>query len=229
MEKSRILIVEDEPKVAAFIQRGLEVNEYDTDVAYDGDIALRKFQATPFDAMVLDINIPSLNGFEVCRRVREVNQRMPILILSALGTTADKLHGFDLGADDFLVKPFEFEELLARIRALLKRANNSSAESHTLRVADLELNVHTKRVSRGGKQIILTAKEFALLELLMREKGRVLSRSVIAEKVWDIHFDTGSNIIDLYIFYLRKKIDKDFDVKLIHTLHGMGYVLREEE
>lgn len=228
-EKTKILIIEDEPKVAAFIQRGLEVNSYDTDVAFDGEIGLRKLGAGKYDALILDLNIPVVNGFEVCRRLRETNDQVPIIILSALGTTSDKLQGFELGADDYLVKPFEFEELLARIKALLKRAKHNAAAATLLRIADLELDTSTKRVIRDGKQISLTAKEFALLELLMREHDNVLSRALIAEKVWDIHFDTGSNIIDLYIFYLRKKIDKDHKVKLIHTLHGMGYVLREGE
>jgi DNA-binding response OmpR family regulator len=162
--------------------------------------------------------------------VRTTNQKIPILILSALGTTTDKLHGFNLGADDYLVKPFEFEELLARIKALLKRTDkNFPSESEVLKVEDLEMNIRSKDVKRSGTKISLTAKEFMLLELLMRETGKVLSRSEIAQKIWDINFDTGSNIIDLYIFYLRKKIDKGFDQKLIHTLHGMGYVLRPEE
>ncbi len=228
-EKSRILIIEDELKVASFLQRGLEGNNYEAEVAYDGDIGMRKFESSDFDALIVDINIPALNGYEVCKRVRLKNQKIPILILSALGTTTDKLQGFNLGADDYLVKPFEFEELLARIKALLKRADvNQHAEAEVLRVQDLEMNIRSKEVKRSGNKINLTAKEFMLLELLMREHGKVLSRSEIAQKIWDINFDTGSNIIDLYIFYLRKKIDKGFDQKLIHTLHGMGYVLRPD-
>jgi two-component system, OmpR family, copper resistance phosphate regulon response regulator CusR len=229
LEKSRILIVEDEPKVAAFIQRGLEVDSYQAEIAADGELGLKRLNEGKFDAMILDINIPHINGFDLCKRVREFDQKVPILMLSALGSTNDKLQGFSVGADDYLVKPFEFEELLARLRAILKRANANVQEVHLLKVADLEMDTQSKRVTRGGRQITLTAKEFSLLELLMREHAKVLSRSVIAEKVWDINFDTGSNIIDLYIFYLRKKIDKDFGLKLIHTLHGMGYVLREEE
>jgi DNA-binding response OmpR family regulator len=175
----------------------------------------------------MDLNLPVINGFELCRQIRETDSKTPILMLTALGTTQDKVMGFDVGTDDYLVKPFEFEELLARVKALIKRANAEPLLETVLKVADLELNTKTKSVSRGGKAITLTAKEFLLLEYMMRNKERVLSRADIAEKIWDISFDTGTNIIDLYIFYLRKKIDKDFSNKLIHTHVGMGYVLKE--
>jgi len=223
-----VLIVEDEQKVAAFISKGLEVHGFKTDVAYDGQIGLRKALDLNFDLIIMDVNLPMMNGFEVCKKLRETNIKTPVLMLTALGTTKDKVLGFELGADDYLVKPFEFEELLARVKALIKRAKAAPLLETTLKIADLELDSDSKIVKRGGKDIELTAKEFMLLEYLMRNKGKVLSRSDIAEKIWDISFDTGTNIIDLYIFYLRKKIDKDFNPKLIHTQVGMGYVLKEK-
>lgn len=223
-----ILIVEDEQKVAAFIKKGLEVHGFEVEVAFDGQIGLRKGQSHSYDLIILDVNLPIINGFEVCKQLRESNIKTPILMLTALGTTKDKVMGFDLGADDYLVKPFEFEELLARVKALIKRARAAPLLETTLKVADLELNSESKVVTRNGKTIELTAKEFLLLEYLMRNKGKVLSRADIAEKIWDISFDTGTNVIDLYIFYLRKKIDKDFTSKLIHTQVGMGYVLKEK-
>jgi len=225
----KILIVEDEQKVAAFISKGLEVNGFETAIAYDGQIGLRMAEEGEFDLIILDVNMPVVNGFEVCTRLRKGQIKTPILMLTALGSTKDKVLGFDLGADDYLVKPFEFDELLARIKALIKRSSVTPVMESILKISDLELDTKTKTVKRGGKPISLTVKEFHLLEYLMRNKGIVLSRSDIAEKIWDISFDTGTNIIDLYIFYLRKKIDKDFTPKLIHTYVGMGYVLKEKE
>lgn len=223
----KILIIEDEPKVASFIKKGLEVNEFHAETAYDGEIGLRRALSKKYDAIILDINLPKVNGFDVCKQIREHNARVPILMLTALGTTSDKVTGFNLGADDYLVKPFEFDELLVRIRALLKRSQSEVLSDSLLKVTDLEMDLKSKTVKRAGKKIELTAKEFTLLEYLLRNKGRVLSRADIAEKIWDITFDTGTNIIDLYIFYLRKKIDKNFSPKLIHTQVGMGYVLKE--
>lgn len=224
-----ILIVEDEPKVASFIKKGLELNGFDTDIAYDGSIGLRKACATgsAYDAIIMDVNLPLINGFEVCEQLRAQNIKTPVLMLTALGTTSDKVHGFDIGADDYLVKPFEFEELLARIKSLIKRSKAEPLQEKILRIADLEMDLNSKTVTRNNQIIDLTAKEFFLLEYLLRNKGRVVSRTDIAEKIWDITFDTGTNVIDLYIFYLRKKIDKNFSKKLIHTQVGMGYVLKE--
>lgn len=224
----KVLIVEDEQKVADFIAKGLEVHSFKTTIAFDGQIGLRLGETETFELIILDINLPVINGFEVCKRLREAGVTTPILMLTALGTTKDKVLGFDYGADDYLVKPFEFEELLARAKALIKRNSSGSNQESVLRIADLELDNRTKEVKRNGKIIELTHKEFMLLEYLMRNRGIVLSRSDIAEKIWDISFDTGTNIIDLYIFYLRKKIDKDFEPKLIHTQVGMGYVLKEK-
>ena len=224
-----ILIVEDEPKVASFIKKGLELSGFKTDVAHDGVMALEKGTAhfPEYDAIILDVNLPLVNGFDVCKQLRNRHIKTPILILTALGATSDKVHGFDIGADDYLVKPFEFEELVARIKSIVKRSKADQAEEHLLKIADLEMDVRSKSVTRNGQKIELTAKEFFLLEYMLRNKGTVVSRADIAEKIWDITFDTGTNVIDLYIFYLRKKIDKDFPKKLIHTQVGMGYVLKE--
>ncbi len=224
-----VLIVEDEPKVASFLKKGLELQGFETDVAYDGAIALRKAITSDlkFDAIIMDVNLPEINGFNVCKKIREQNIKTPILLLTALGTTSDKVHGFDIGADDYLVKPFEFEELLARVKSIIKRSKSEPYLDSVLKIADLEMDTNSKIVKRAGKTIELTAKEFFLLEYLLRNKGRVLSRVDIAEKIWDVTFDTGTNVIDLYIFYLRKKIDKDFSKKLIHTQVGMGYILKE--
>lgn len=222
----RILVVEDEPKVASFIKLGLEENGYAVDVAFDGAIGKKMFDAGKFDAAILDINLPYKNGLELCKEIRTSDQKIPILMLTAMGTTEDKLDGFNSGADDYLVKPFEFRELLARIKSLLKRTSNSNTGGNILKFLDLEMNLDTYEVIRGGKRIELTQKEFTLLEYMLRNKSRVLSRTDIAEKVWDITFDTGTNVIDVYVNFLRKKIDKDFPQKIIHTQTGIGYVLK---
>lgn len=224
----KILVVEDEPKVAAFISQGLKENGYTTEIAYDGNSAMRMHESTPFDMYIIDINLPEKNGLQLCREIRKNNQAVPVLMLTALGTTEDKVAGFESGADDYLVKPFEFRELLVRIKALLKRSNNENKVQNILRVADLEVNLDNYKVTRAGKRIELTGREFALLELLMKNKGRVLPRSEIAEKVWSVTFDTGTNVIDVYVTFLRKKVDKDFTPKLIHTQTGIGYILTED-
>jgi two-component system copper resistance phosphate regulon response regulator CusR len=225
----KILIVEDEKKVSAFIKKGLEVNGFETDVAFDGKEALNKIRTMSYDAVIMDINVPEINGFDLTKLIRSENIKVPIVMLTALGTIKDKVKGFELGTDDYLVKPFEFEELLARIKAVVKRATNIPEVNEVLRVADLELDLQSKSVKRSGRSINLTLKEFNLLEYLMRNEGKVLSRADIAEKIWDLSFDTGTNIIDLYIYYLRKKVDKDFTPKLIHTQVGMGYVLKQKQ
>lgn len=228
MEEIKILLVEDEKKIAATLRKGLEEQGYYVQEAYDGTIGEKLFLTSIFDFVILDINIPGINGYTLSRIIRQHNQSIPILMLTALGAVDDKLEGFDAGADDYLVKPFEFKELLARIKTLLKRSGRGFPAGNMLRIADLEMNLDSKEVTRGGRKIILTAKEFQLLEYLIRNKGRVVSRADIAERVWDIGFDTGTNIIDVYINFLRKKIEKDFPVKLIHTHIGMGYILKEE-
>ena len=222
---SKILIVEDEPKVAAFIKRGLEENNFIAEIAKDGQEGLNQSINEFYNVIILDLNLPLINGLDLCKQIRLVNSKVPIIMLTALGTTEDKIIGFNSGADDYLVKPFEFSELLVRIKALIKRSGNDELISNILKVNDLEMNLDTKVVKRANKKIELTAKEFMLLEFFIRNKDRVLSRATIAEKVWDITFDTGTNVIDVYINFLRRKIDKDFSPKLIHTQVGMGYVL----
>ncbi|MBV5348453.1 response regulator transcription factor [bacterium] len=221
-----ILVVEDEPKVASFVKRGLEQNGFSCEIAFDGLMGKRMFDSGNFDLVILDLNLPYKNGVELCKEIRMSDQKIPVLMLTALGTTEDKLTGFDAGADDYLVKPFEFRELLARIRSLLKRISIAETEGNTLTLLDLEVNLNTYEVTRCGRKIDLTQKEFALLVYLLRNKGKVVSRMEIAENVWDINFDTGTNIIDVYVNFLRKKMDKDFSQKLIHTQTGVGYILK---
>ena len=224
----KILVVEDEPKLASFVKKGLEEQSCEVDVAYDGQVGRIMALNNLYDVIVMDINLPKMNGFDVVQSIRQEQNRTPILMLTAMGSVDDKLTGFEAGADDYLVKPFEFRELMARLRALNKRGNEVSLQANVLKLADLELDLNEKIARRGTKRIDLTAKEFGLLEYLMRNRGRVVSRVDIAEKVWDIHFDTGTNVIDVYVNFLRKKIDKDFPKKLIHTVIGMGYMLKED-
>jgi len=223
----KIIIVEDEPKVASFIKKGLEEQAFMVEQAFDGLIGKSMILGNAYDVIILDVNLPGLNGFELSKIIRENNIKTPILMLTALGTTDDKLTGFEAGADDYLVKPFEFRELLARIKALHKRGSDNQTLAKILRVADLELNLDQKIAIREGKKIDLTAKEFALLEYFIRNKGKVVSRVDIAEKVWEINFDTGTNVIDVYVNFLRKKVDRDFEKKLINTVVGMGYILKD--
>ncbi len=227
MKPVTILVIEDEPKVVAFLQMGLEENGYQVDVAYDGFMGEKLASRNGYDLIIMDIIIPQINGIELCKRIRQYNESVPILMLTALGTTDDKIEGFDAGADDYLVKPFEFKELLARIKALTKRSSGMVHSSHTLRIGDLEVDLDRKIATRNGKTIELTAKEFSLLEFFMRNKGKVLSRAEISENVWDISFDTGTNVVDVYVNILRKKIEKGFDTKFIHTRIGMGYIFDE--
>jgi two-component system copper resistance phosphate regulon response regulator CusR len=230
MEERKILIVEDEVKIANSLKKGLEENGYHADAAYDGIIGKKLFMANKYDLLVLDINLPGINGFQLCQEVRAVNAHVPIIMLTALNTTDDKVEGFTAGADDYMVKPFEFKELLLRIRALLKRSMNQQVPTgNLLSVADLTMNLDSKEVIRSGKKINLTAKEFQLLEYFLRNRNRVVSRADIAVQVWDIDFDTQTNVIDVYVNYLRNKIDKDFPSKLIHTHVGMGYMLKEDK
>ncbi len=223
-----ILIVEDEPKVAAFIKNSLEEYQYTAEIAYDGLLAERMVMQYDFDLIILDVIIPHISGIDFCKRIKSIKPNLPVLMLSALGTTEDKIIGFDAGADDYLVKPFEIRELLARIKAINKRSGGSVQSGNKLIVSDLELDLDKKVALRGKQSINLTAKEFMLLEYLMRNKGRVLSRVDIAEKVWEVTFDTGTNVVDVYINILRKKIDRSFSNKLIHTRIGMGYIFGEE-
>ncbi|SFW31720.1 response regulator transcription factor [Chitinophaga sancti] len=226
----RILVVEDEIKVANAVKKGLEENGFEVDVAYDGRMGKSLGASNNYDLVILDLNLPHANGYEVCEVIRRRNNRIPIIMLTALGGMEDKMQAFELGADDYLVKPFDFRELLARIRVFLKRAGSESQQNsqYKIVIADLEIDREKKEVTRSGKKIPLTAKEYQLLEFLALHKGKVISKLVIAEKVWDIDFDTGTNVIEVYMNFLRKKIDKDFDNKLLHTKTGMGYYLAEE-
>ena len=225
-----ILIIEDDQRVAELIQRGLEEHGFNATVAYDGLSGKKLALNNDYDLIITDIILPKIDGLDLSKEIRKTKPDTPIIMLTALGTTDDKVEGFDAGADDYLVKPFEMRELLARIHALLKRNNrNINNTGFILKFADLEMNLHTKIVKRGKTEINLTPKEFKLLEYMMQNPERVLSRVEIAEKVWDTHFDTGTNFIDVYINYLRKKVDRDFDQKLIYTKSGMGFILKIEE
>ncbi|MCE2734770.1 MAG: response regulator transcription factor [Flammeovirgaceae bacterium] len=224
----KILLVEDEPKTAEYIKIGLTENGFDVELAANGQKALQEVISKPYDLLITDIIMPGMDGRELVKEVRKTNQEIPVLMLTALGTTEEIVVGFETGADDYLVKPFEFKELLVRIKSLLKRSSRFQQEDSVLSIADLTLNLDAKTVVRGGKKIDLTAKEFGLLEYLLRNKGKTISRAELAKNVWKIDFDTGTNMVEVYVNYLRKKVDKDFTQKLIHTQFGMGYVLREE-
>ncbi len=226
----KVLIVEDEKRVADLLKYGLEENGFQTMVAYDGAMGLRLFQANDFHMVISDVILPKVDGFELCKEVRKLNKDVPILILTALGSTDDKLDGFDAGADDYMVKPFDFRELIARVKVLLKR-NAQAGESAPGKVvyADLSIDLGLREVTRSGVHIKLSPKEYNLLLYMAENAEKVISRIDIAEKVWNTHFDTGTNFIDVYINYLRKKIDKDFPVKLIHTKPGVGFIFSEKQ
>lgn len=224
-----ILFVEDEPKVAASVKQGLEENGFEVDLAPDGAVGSYLASSKKYDVILLDVNLPHVSGYEVCRSIRAKDPSVPVIMLTAMQAIENKISGFDAGADDYIPKPFDFRELLARVKVFLKRSTtgNEAPEDIVLRIADLELNLSEKSVTRQGMPITLTAKEFALLEFLMRRRGRVASRADISEHVWDVNFDTGTNVVDVYINFLRKKIDKNFEPKLIHTKPGLGYFLKE--
>lgn len=231
MAKKKILIVEDDRRIAQNISRGLLDEGYLTEVVYEGLNGRQAALNSAIDLLILDLNLPGLSGFEVCRSVRMERPHLPIIILSALGEIEDKVEGLALGADDYLVKPFDFRELIARVATCFRRSaltNNTVEAEEIWQVANLTVNATTKEVRRGDTLIDLTAREFALLEFMIRNKGRVLPKADIAETVWSLNFDPGTNVVEVYINYLRRKIDRDFDPKLIHTRPGMGYVLKEE-
>jgi heavy metal response regulator len=217
----RVLLVEDEPSIADFIARGLSENGYGVDTAYDGDEALEWPSVADFDVIILDVMLPGRDGMEVCRILRKQGVRTPILMLTARDTVDDRVQGLDSGADDYLVKPFAFAELLARLRALSRR--EPALLGTALEVGDLRMDTVTRVVTRSGRPIDLTAKEFALLEYLMRHPNQVLSRTMIAEHVWNYDFDNATNVIDVHVKNLRKKVDEDFQPRLIHTVRGAGY------
>jgi two-component system copper resistance phosphate regulon response regulator CusR len=219
----RILLVEDEPRVANFIAKGLREQSYAVDLATDGEEALYQAEVNAYDLIILDVMTPKKNGFEVCRELRKKGERTPVLMLTARDAVDDRVLGLDSGADDYLTKPFEFKELLARMRALLRRP--AEYRPDVLQVADLLLNTADHSATRAGRPIALTAKEYSLLELFLLRSGRILTREEIASRVWDENFDSASNVIDVYVRRLRKKIDEGFDVPLIHTRRGEGYML----
>lgn len=221
----KILLVEDDRKVAAFIRRGLTENNMYVDLATDGVQGEIMASDSSYDLIVLDILIPKMTGLDLCRKIRSLDNKTPILLLTALGTIDDKVTGLNAGADDYLVKPFEFRELLARIHALTRRSFGVISNT-VLELADLSVNIESKTVSRSGKDIRLTAREFALLIYLLRNKGRVISRSEIEEQIWGTTFERESNVVDVYINFLRKKIDREYEPKLIQTIIGMGYVIK---
>ncbi len=222
----RILVVEDEKKVARFIKQGLEEEHYSVDVAHDGDKGLLMAQAEQYDLLIIDVMLPRKSGLDLIREFRASRGATPALMLTAKTSTEDKVAGLDSGADDYLTKPFAFAELLARVRSLLRRG--AKEKSTILSVADLELDTVTHKAKRAGRTIELTAKEYALLEFFLRNKDRVLSRAIISEHIWDYNFDTGTNIIDVYVNHLRNKIDSGAERKLLRTVRSVGYVLKEE-
>ena len=224
----KILLIEDELKTSQSIKSWLEEYQIDVDCAYDGDSGLSLVGHKSYDVILSDVILPKLGGFEFCRKVRDAGIRTPIMMLSALSQPEDKVTGLDAGADDYMSKPFDFKELLARINALVRRSTDKDAHTNILTFADLELNLNTFEVHRAGKKIILTPREFALLEYLVRNQGRVLSKAEISEKVWNIDIEYNTNVIEVYVNYLRNKIDKGFDKKLIYTQFGIGYYLKHE-
>lgn len=223
----KILLIEDERKTIQFIKKGLEENGYKVDAAEDGKAGKNLAFRNQYNLIITDVILPELNGRDLCKELRTAKIETPILMLTALGDTDDVVAGLDSGADDYLAKPFEFKELLARIRSLTKRQPQVPLNENQLRIADLVLDINDKSVSRAGKRIDLTSKEFSLLEYFLRNQGRVIPRAELSKHVWNVDFDTGTNMVEVYVNYLRKKIDKDFNGKLIHTQFGMGYILKE--
>ena len=224
----RVLLVEDDPKITTFVKIGLESNDYIVDNAYDSAMGEKLALSKKYDVMILDVVIPGINGFELCKKIRNCNNFTPIIMLTSLDTVEDKIMGFDCGADDYLTKPFSFQELLARIKALARRNKNDNV-TPVIKVLDLEIDSISKKVTRNNKEIPLTATEYKILELFMSNKNKVLSRIFIAEKIWGYSFNSGTNVIDVHINSLRNKIDKDHSRKLIQTKKGFGYILSEDE
>ncbi len=230
--KTKILLVEDERKLADTIKAGLQEHDYEVAIAYNGEDGKNLFFSQSFNLIILDINLPFINGYELCKIIREKNKQVPIILLTALNFTENKVEGFELGADDYIPKPFEFTELLARIKAILRRAELSkspSDEESVLGIADLELDLNRKEARRSGNKITLTAKEFQLLEFFLRNKDKVVSREDISRNVWETEFDPQTNVIDVYVNFLRKKLDKGYTPKLIHTHVGLGYILKDDQ
>jgi two-component system copper resistance phosphate regulon response regulator CusR len=228
MENINILIVEDEQRLAEILKKQLEESGFNPEIALDGYIGKQLVEKNRYNLIILDINLPLINGYDLCKEIRKTNSKIPIIMLTALGTPDNKVEGFDVGADDFVIKPFDFRELLARINVFLKRSDTINVKGK-LRISDLEMDLSTKTVIRASKKIDLTAKESSLLETFLKNKEKLLTREFIIEQVWGIDFDPSTNIIDVYVNYLRRKIDKDFEPKLIHTKFGFGFYCSEKE
>jgi two-component system, OmpR family, copper resistance phosphate regulon response regulator CusR len=228
MEPLKILIVEDEPKVAEFIKKGLEEQGFLSEVAYDGLIGKTMALTNIYQLIILDLNLPQINGFQLCQIIREINAKVPILMLTAIGGIDAKTEGFNAGADDYLLKPFEVRELILRIKALLRRSSDNQSMLQVLRIADLEVHKDEMKVVRAGKTIDLSAKEYKLLEYMIMNRDKVLSRIELTDHVWGLNFNTGTNIVDVFINFLRKKMDNDFEPKLIHTRFGLGYIFTDK-
>lgn len=224
----KVLLIEDEVKAVQYLKKGLTENHIAVDFAYDGYTGRLLAEKGSYDVIISDVIMPAMNGFDFVRQLRRSGIHTPVILLTALGSTDEKVEGLEAGADDYLVKPIDFKELLARIKVLVRRSRNSAFQHTILTFADIEMDLDTKVFKRAGKRIDLTPKEFALMEYFIRCQGRVISKTEIAEKVWDIDFETSTNVIEVYINYLRNKMDKPFDKKLIHTLIGSGYILKEE-
>ncbi|HBC77885.1 MAG TPA: DNA-binding response regulator [Bacteroidales bacterium] len=229
MENINILIVEDEQRLADILKMQLEESGFNAKIAYDGYTGKQLVEKNKYNLIILDINLPLINGYDLCKEIRKTNSNIPIIMLTAFGMPDNKLTGFDAGADDYIVKPFDFRELLARINVFLRRSDANLETTDKIGIADLEMDLNTKTVTRSNKKIELTAKESLLLETFLKNKDKLLTRELIIEKVWGIDFDPNTNIIDVYVNYLRKKIDKDFKPKLIHTKFGFGFYCSEKE
>jgi two-component system copper resistance phosphate regulon response regulator CusR len=228
MDNIKILIVEDEHRLAEILKKQLEDSGFNIEIANDGYIGKQLVEKNSYNLIILDINLPLINGYDLCKDIRKTNSNIPIIMLTALGTLDNKVIGFDAGADDYVTKPFDFRELLARINVFLRRSD-STVISEKLKIADLEIDTTTKTVTRANIKVELTAKEYFLLETFLRNKEKLLTREFIIEQVWGIDFDPSTNIIDVYVNYLRKKIDRDFEPKLIHTKFGFGFYCSEKE
>ncbi len=228
MNDVRILIVEDEQRLAEIMKKQLEESCFNVDIALDGYMGKEMAERKTYNLIILDINLPLINGYDLCKEIRTTNKNVPVIMLTALGTPDNKVTGFEAGADDYVIKPFDYRELLARINVFLRRPDIIS-KTEKIRIADLEMDISTKTVTRSNKKIDLTAKESSLLEMFLRNKEKLLTREFIIERVWGIDFDPSTNIIDVYVNYLRKKIDKDFEPKLIRTKFGFGFYCSEKE
>ncbi len=224
----KVLLIEDEVKAVKTLVKGLNEYQIDVDYAYDGTSGCKMALENEYDVIISDVIVPGINGVDLTRILRVKGIKTPVLLLTALSSTDDKVSGLEVGADDYLTKPYEFKELLARIKALSRRGKDGPAPRIVLQFGDTEMNISTKEVFREGKKIELTPKEFALMEYFIRNEGRVISKAEMAEKVWDINFETSSNVVEVYVNYLRNKIDKPFERKLIHTVFGVGYILKNE-